>query len=91
MSGACECVFSCEHRAFIIFNVVLESQSKAANEAHRVSPLQEPAPAVYWIPSPTFYSSYCMFSSKRHEEMCRGTPVNGGFRENHVQVCVSPS
>lgn len=47
-----ECVSSCEHCAFIIFNVIPESQWKAANEAHRVSPLQESAPAVYWLPPP---------------------------------------
>lgn len=69
MSSACECISSCEHCAFIIFNVVLESQWKAANETHGVSELQDPAIAVYWIPSPTFYSNYCMFSPRQYEEI----------------------
>lgn len=52
MSCTCECVSSCEHCAFIIFNAIPESQRKAANEAHRLSQLQESTPAVYWLPPP---------------------------------------
>lgn len=42
-----KCVPSCELCAFIIFNVIPESQWKAANEAHWVSELQQSTPAVY--------------------------------------------
>lgn len=69
------CVSSCEHCAFIIFNVSLESQRKAANEAHWVSQLQESTPAVYWLPSPIFYSLSLLLIPRLHEEKYRDAPM----------------
>lgn len=48
---ACECVPSCEHCAFIIFNVIPESYSKAYNEAHWVSGQRKSSAAGYLAPS----------------------------------------
>lgn len=53
---ACACVPSCEHCAFIIFNVIPESHWKAANEAHWVSGLQYFFSCCLLATSPPFYT-----------------------------------
>lgn len=71
---ACERVLSCEHCAFIIFNVIPESQWKAANEAHWVSGLQYSTPAVYWLPQPILHSLSIACSTRVHGENNRDAP-----------------